>query len=67
MATAYHIHCPGWAFSCIAYGNSIRDCLDKFKKQNDLSRMPKGYAIWKDESVPFKSTLPVGQRHHELS
>jgi len=42
----YHLHLQGMAYSMTAYGLNPRDALNRFKKENNLNRMPKGYAIW---------------------
>lgn len=44
----FHIHIPSWVYSMTAYGMNKRDALSRFKNQHNLSRMPKGYAIWED-------------------
>lgn len=42
----YNLHLQGMAYAMTAYGLNPRDALNRFKQENKLSRMPKGYAIW---------------------
>jgi hypothetical protein len=42
----YHLHLQGMAYAMTAYGLNPRDALNRFKKENNLNRMPKGYSIW---------------------
>ena len=43
----YNLHIPGWAYCMTTYGTSTKDALARFRKQHNLTRMPKGYAIWR--------------------
>ena len=47
MMTRYYIHIPQWChIATTTYGANRKDALQRFKKQNGLLRMPKGYGIW---------------------
>lgn len=42
----YFLHIPGWAHAMTEYGTNKRDALNRFKKRQGFTRMPKGYGIW---------------------
>jgi hypothetical protein len=44
--TKFFVHIPGWAYSMTVYGYNKRDAIARFRAENGLDRMPKGYAIW---------------------
>lgn len=44
---AYNLHVPGWVYCVTCYGTNAKDAMARFKKQHDLSRMPRGYSIWR--------------------
>ena len=43
---AFCIHLPNWGYAMTCYGSSKRDAVERFKQQQGLSRMPRGFAIW---------------------
>ena len=42
----YFLHWPSMVYAINVYGNSKRDAINRFKKQDHINRMPNGYAIW---------------------
>ena len=42
----YSIHIPSWVYAMTCYGTSRQDAIARFRAQHDLSRMPRGFAIW---------------------
>ena len=42
----YHLHLHGLMYAITAYGLNPTDALNRFKKENNLTRMPNGYTIW---------------------
>lgn len=42
----YHLHLCGMAYALTAYGLNKKDALNRFKKENNLTRLPNGYSIW---------------------
>lgn len=43
---SYYVHLPGMAQAVTQHGANEKDALRRFKKNNGLTRMPAGFAIW---------------------
>lgn len=42
----YFIHHPGMVYASDTYGYDKRDALARYRTLHQISRMPKGFAIW---------------------
>jgi hypothetical protein len=46
MLRPFHLYLPGCVYTLTAYGLDKRDAVARFRAENNLLRMPNGYAIW---------------------